>query len=338
LLLASTVIALAVHTRGQTGKTDSVAVFTDKSKPLAARTQAAERIIGKVTPQQAPAVRQVLLDRATEDELRVLALRKLPSEQRSTTIKDVIAILKNDSNGSDRFRAACVRYLHRQAAFTEEGNRLRADIVTVLRPLIRSKQEGVRNRAMAFLLPGDDHTAVKLLSDVLDGKFVLFTRQEAVRYLAAYNPKKHKALLEKGAKDTDPEVRATAIRALGAVPGSANLVARFKDRKQPDMVRLAILTGRIFNPKEELIQAALAVMQDSKESARLRAGCIVELAKAANQATFPSQKAAAAVLKTIKGLTRGTPPEVSKAAEVYVEVFGTTRDKAKTLPKDSERP
>src|SRR5262249_44053867 len=148
-----------------------------------------------------------------------------------------------------------------------------------------------------------------------------FTRKEAIGYLAAINPEKHKSLLEKAAKDKDVEVRAEAIRALGVVPGGPNLVSQVKDRTQPEAVGLAVLTGRIFNPSEELIQAAIVVLKDSKESARLRAGCILELSKAANQATFPSQKAATGVLSTIKGLTRGTPTEVSKVAKVYVEVF-----------------
>jgi hypothetical protein len=332
LLLALAIIALAAQARGQAGKTDPVAVFTDKGKPLAARKQAGERI-ERVTPKQAPQVRQVLLDKGTDDALRTLALRKLPAEHRSKTIEDVISILKTESNGGDKFRSTCVGYLNRQAEFTPEGRSLRTDIVTVLRSLIRSKQEGVRKRAMAFLMQRDDLTAVKLLADVLDGKSKLFTRREAVRYLAASNPTKHKALLEKGAKDRDVEVRAAAIRALGLIPGATTSISQFRDRKQPDAVRLAILTGRVHNPTDELIQAAVVVMKDSKESASLRAGCILELGKVANQARFPSQKTATQVLSTIKGLTSGVPPEVSEVAEVYVKVFGTTRDKPKTPPK-----
>jgi hypothetical protein len=332
MLLALAMMALMAQARGQAGKTDPVAVFTDKGKPQAVRQKAGESI-EEVTPKQAPRIRQVLLDKG-DDVLRTLALGKLPAEQRSATIKDVITILKSESNGGEKFRSACVRYLRRQAEFTEEGNRSRADIVTVLRLLIRSKQEGVRKWAMIFLMEEDDPTAVKLLAGVLDGKSTLFTRKEAIRYLAAVNPEKHKSLLEKTAKDKDVEVRATAIRALGVVPGSANLVGQFKDRTQPEAVRLAILKGRIFNPSEELIQAAIVVLKDGKESNKLRAGCIEELAKAANQATFPSQKAATGVLSAIKGLTRGTPPEVSKVAKVYVEVFGKTRDESKTAPKD----
>jgi HEAT repeat protein len=333
MLLALAILALVAQARGQAGKTNPVTVFTDKGKPLAARQKAGESI-GRVTPKQAPRIRQVLLDKG-DDVLRALALRKLPAKQRSTTIKDVITILKSESNGGETFRRKCVRYLRRQAEFTAEGKRLRPDIVTVMRLLIRSNHEGVRKRAMTFLMEGDDPTAVKLLAAVLDGKAKLFTRREAIRYLAAINPEKHKSLLEKRAKDKDVEVRAAAIRALGVIPGSANLVGQFKDRTQPEAVRLAILKGRIFNPTEELIQAAIVVLKDNKESARLRAGCIEELAKAANQATFPSPKAATGVLSTIKGLTRGTPPEVIKVAKVYVEVFGKTRDKPKTAPKDN---
>src|SRR5262245_39317592 len=89
------------------GKGDPLTVFLDKARSVATRKQAGMNI-GVVTREQAPKLRAVLNDKSAPDDLRVIALRKMPSRDRETTIKDVLAILKTRDNGGEVFRSACV--------------------------------------------------------------------------------------------------------------------------------------------------------------------------------------------------------------------------------------
>jgi hypothetical protein len=313
------------------GKGDALARFLDKARPVAARKQAGMKI-GVVTRDQAPKLRAVRNDKSAPDDLRVIALRKMPSQERATTIKDVLAILKTSKNGGEVFRSACVTYLHRQAEFTAEGRKMRADVVAAVRPLLPSKHEGVRKRALAFLMHLSDPTAVRFLSAVLDGKEKAITKTEAIRFLAQ-NPARHKGVLQKGLADKDPKVRAEAIRVLGHVPGAAvrsspALLKQMRDSSQPPELRLAILASRIQNPTDAVIEEALALLKDPKAGAAVRAGCIRELGKVANQEKFRTEQSRKRVLEAIKGLEKDPSPEVKKVAAQYVQLFSKSRKPA----------
>jgi hypothetical protein len=183
----------------------------DKQKRLAAGEK-----ITRVPPGAEKELLAIVNNRREDSRIRELALRKLPAyfPGQAHALEEILA---HREDGDPAFRLACTNRLKVIDGFAQGGAAGQWDPSATqgLRNALYDPDAKVRASAMEYLAVKKDDVALRLLDQILD-KPGLFTTAEAIRYLAADDPREHLAKIRRFLKSDQPEVRAAAVTVLGA--------------------------------------------------------------------------------------------------------------------------
>lgn len=212
-------------------------------------------------------------DRAASDRLRWEALRRHPIRDEFVTA--VLAILEDPTNGGTDLNARLAEDLAGRLRLRVRDAALRQEVYRVYRKLLRDERPEVRVPAFRALVSSGEELAVELTRAGLRAPDqALIPAAEALDLLDLDGAVAHLDVIRPYLGAKDPDVRATAVRALGEDPQSRPAIrALLHDGDTPTHVRMAALDA-LARGDDRFIDSVVDLLADRGESGDIQSEAV----------------------------------------------------------------